>query len=151
MAVTAARLVRDMMRLCLLMHRRYPPYSKWLGTAFARLPIAPTLSPSLTAALSASDGQAREEHLCAALEATGTLHNESGLTESVDAAVRFYYDRPYRVLDAGRFAVALQQAITDPQIRRLPLTGAVDQFVDGTDALVDIGFLRSVMAISSAV
>jgi hypothetical protein len=28
-----ARLVRDLMRLCLLMHRRYPPYSKWLGTA----------------------------------------------------------------------------------------------------------------------
>ena len=34
--VITARLARDLMRLCLLMDRRYPPYSKWLGTAFAR-------------------------------------------------------------------------------------------------------------------
>ena len=26
------------MRLWLLMNRRYPPYSKWLGTAFSRVP-----------------------------------------------------------------------------------------------------------------
>jgi hypothetical protein len=37
-AVTCARLVRDLMRLTLLMARRYPPYGKWLGSAFARLP-----------------------------------------------------------------------------------------------------------------
>jgi hypothetical protein len=36
-AVVTARLVRDVMHLWLLMARRYPPYSKWLGTAFARL------------------------------------------------------------------------------------------------------------------
>jgi len=34
--IVTARLARDLMRLCLLMHRRYPPYSKWLGTAVAR-------------------------------------------------------------------------------------------------------------------
>jgi Domain of unknown function (DUF4037) len=28
--VVAARLIRDLMRLCLLTERRYPPYSKWL-------------------------------------------------------------------------------------------------------------------------
>ena len=38
--VVTARLARDLMRLCLLMGRCYPPYSKWLGTAFARLPGA---------------------------------------------------------------------------------------------------------------
>ncbi len=34
--VVTARLARDLMRLWLLMQRRYPPYSKWLGSAFAR-------------------------------------------------------------------------------------------------------------------
>jgi hypothetical protein len=43
-AVVAARLVRDLMRLALLLHRRYPPYGKWLGSAFAALPAAATLS-----------------------------------------------------------------------------------------------------------
>ena len=30
-ALVTARLVRDLVRLSLLLHRRYPPYSKWLG------------------------------------------------------------------------------------------------------------------------
>ena len=52
--VIAARLVRDLMRLCFLMERRYAPYSKWLGTAFARLDCAPRLQPVLHEVLSAS-------------------------------------------------------------------------------------------------
>ena len=39
-AVAAARLVRDLMRLCLLINRCYPPYDKWLGSSFARLSCA---------------------------------------------------------------------------------------------------------------
>jgi hypothetical protein len=33
----AASLVRDLMKLALLQERRYPPYPKWLGTAYASL------------------------------------------------------------------------------------------------------------------
>ncbi|HVH22716.1 MAG TPA: DUF4037 domain-containing protein [Pseudonocardia sp.] len=44
--VLTARLARDLMRICPLLHRRYPPYSKWLGSAFGRLPCAPTLRPA---------------------------------------------------------------------------------------------------------
>ena len=35
--VVAARQVRELMRLALLLARRYAPYQKWLGTAFARI------------------------------------------------------------------------------------------------------------------
>ena len=38
--ILAARLARDLMRLCFLLERRYAPYSKWLGSAFARLDAA---------------------------------------------------------------------------------------------------------------
>jgi hypothetical protein len=38
--------------------------------------------------------------------------------------------------------VALREAITDPQLRHLPLTGAIDQFIDSTDALGRVDFLR---------
>jgi len=34
-----ARLVRDAMMLCFLMERRYAPYIKWLGTAFAQIDV----------------------------------------------------------------------------------------------------------------
>jgi hypothetical protein len=44
--VLVARLVRDVMRLCLLLERRSAPYPKWLGTAFARLGLTMALDAS---------------------------------------------------------------------------------------------------------
>jgi hypothetical protein len=43
--------------------------------------------------------------------------------------------RPFRVLHAERFGAALITSIEDPGVRSLPLTGAIDQFVDSTDVL----------------
>jgi len=141
--VVTARLARDLMRLVLLMHRRYPPYSKWLGTALARLPGIAGLTASLTAAISAGRWPVRQQHLRDAYEAVAARHNQLGLTTPLDTRTRGFYDRPYQVIGAARFAAALREAIIDPQVRRLPLTGAVDQFVDSTDAAADLRFLRA--------
>src|SRR6266568_3489695 len=149
-AIVTARLARDLMRLCLLMRRRYPPYSKWLGTAFARLPDAPVLAPPLTAAIAATSWTARERHLGQAYRTAAAMHNGLGLTRPLDTHTRHYFNRPYQVLEAGRFTAALIEAIADPQVRRLPVIGAVDEFIDSTDALEDTGFLRAIAAVSSA-
>jgi Domain of unknown function (DUF4037) len=145
-AVIAARLARDLMRLCLLMDRRYPPYSKWLGTAFARSPAGRPVAPHLAAALAARGWQAREPHLGQAVRAAAEWHNGLGLTAPVPAVVRRFHDRPYLVLGSGRFAAALRRSIADPALRELPLAGAVDQFTDNTDALGDLAALRASMA-----
>lgn len=134
-AITAARLARDLMRLCLLINQVYPPYSKWLGSTFARLPCAQRLAPMLTAAVTATGWHNREHHLTTACEAVAALHNEAAFTEPVDPSTRPFHDRPYRVLHAERFTAALIATIHDPALRNLPLTGAIDQFVDNTDAL----------------
>jgi hypothetical protein len=132
----AARLARDLMRLVLLAERRYPPYSKWLGTAFERAPAGRAMRPILTAALAAPSWPDRERYLCEAYELAARLHNSLALTAPLDPAVRpTFYDRPYRVLDAGRFVAALRAQIRDERVRSLPLTGAVDQFIDSTDAV----------------
>jgi Domain of unknown function (DUF4037) len=138
-AVVAARLTRDLMRLCLLMARRYPPYSKWLGTAFSRLPAAAALTPELRAALAATNWSQREAHLCAAYEIVGALHNGAGLTEWIDPTVRQFYSRPFRVIGADRFAAALFGTIGDPWIASLPPVGTIDQFADSTDLLSHTG------------
>jgi hypothetical protein len=148
-AIVTARLARDLMRLCLLMARRYPPYSKWLGTALARLPDGADIALALSRAVSAADWQTRERHLGHAYEIAAALHNRLGLTGHVDPQTRPYYERPYQVIDAGRFAAALCEAITDPQIQRLPGAGAVDQFIDSTDALGDLQLLRA--AVTAAI
>ena len=48
--VIAGRLVRDVMRMAFLLERRYAPYSKWFGSAFARLPVAASLAPTMNTA-----------------------------------------------------------------------------------------------------
>ena len=132
-AVVTARLVRDVMKLCLLMERVYPPYGKWLGTAFAALPGAGELTPHLSRALAAQGWREREIHLCAAYEIVAARHNGLGLTEPVETRVRYFHDRPFRVLDAYRFTDALIPTIEDPEVRALPPVGAIDQYVDSAD------------------
>ncbi|RWB93467.1 MAG: DUF4037 domain-containing protein [Mesorhizobium sp.] len=53
--VIAGRMVGNIMRLAMLVERRYAPYPKWFGTAFARLPCAPELRETLEQILSAPD------------------------------------------------------------------------------------------------
>jgi hypothetical protein len=133
--VLVARLVRDLMRLCFLLERRYAPYSKWLGTAFARLELAATVGPPLAEALAAATWPAAERGLVAASVKVATSHNRLGLTEPLDPAPRRFHSRPYLVLDADRFADACLAAMADRSLASLPLIGAIDQFVDSTDVL----------------
>ncbi|MFE2942180.1 DUF4037 domain-containing protein [Streptomyces sp. NPDC059255] len=134
-AVVAARLVRDLMRLCLLMDRRYPPYGKWLGSTFARTSLGPRLTPDLTAVLAATDWRTRERHLSHVYESVAGHHNELRLTDRVDPAVRPYHSRPFQVLRADRFTRALTARITDPALRDPPPVGSVDQYLDSADVL----------------
>jgi hypothetical protein len=145
-AVVTARLARDLMRLCLLMHRRYPPYSKWLGTAFTRLPGNAVLVADLTAAISANGYKERERHLTRAYQAAAELHNRLGLSTPLDTRTRLFHDRPFQVIGGAGFAAALRETIADPRIKRLPLVGAVDQFIDSTDATGDLRLLRACTA-----
>ncbi len=144
-AVVTARLARDLMCLWLLMNRRYPPYSKWLGTAFAQVPGTAGLGASLTGALSATGWPDRERHLSGAYLIAAEAHNQLALTEPLDTSTRLFFDRPYQVPGGMRFATALADAITDPVIRRLPPIGAADQFIDSTDALGDLSCARAVI------
>ena len=144
--VVTARLARDLMRLCLLMHRRYPPYSKWLGTAFTRLPGNAGLAAELTAAICASGYPLREPHLTRAYRVVAELHNRLGLTVPLDTGTRLFHDRPFQVIAGARFAAALRESIENPRLKRLPLTGAVDHFIDSTDAVGNLRLLRACTA-----
>jgi hypothetical protein len=134
-AVVAARQVREVMKLCFLMERKYAPYSKWFGSAFAGLPCAGELTPLLRGALAAGDWGRREECLAGAYRAVAATHNGLGLTEFVDPATRPYHSRPYQVLHAERFAEALMATVEDEGIRGLGWHGGADQSFDSADVL----------------
>lgn len=131
----AARLVREVVRLCFLLERCYTPYSKWLGSAFRRLDAHGSIGPALADALAAGDLGTREAALSRAVEEVARRHNTLGITEPLDVHVRPFHGRPFLVLDSGRFADACLERVGDPWLRSLPPIGAVDQFVDSTDVL----------------
>jgi hypothetical protein len=64
------------------------------------------------------------------------LHNALNITKPLDSNVRFYFERPYLVLMAGRFAEAIREVIIDPELKNMqPLIGSIDQWADNTDLL----------------
>jgi hypothetical protein len=76
------RIVRDVMRLCFLLERRYVPYAK-----VARNRLRPP-----------------RRCMVVAYEALAARFNALELVPPVEASVRPYYGRPFRVLMADRFA-----------------------------------------------
>ncbi|HVR12267.1 MAG TPA: DUF4037 domain-containing protein, partial [Gaiellaceae bacterium] len=136
--VVASRLVRDCMRLAFLLERRYAPYSKWFGSAFAQLDSAVVLQSPLLDVLSAESYDARENALVAVVEELARLHNAAGVTRAAETTVRRFYTRPFRVLGSARFVDACLERVTDPWLKSLPLVGAIDQYVDSADVLSDL-------------
>jgi hypothetical protein len=135
-ALIAARLVRDIMRLCFLMEKQYAPYAKWFGTGFAKLAIAKDLSPLLQSVLRASIWQERQNDLSMAYEIIAMTHNRLGITEPLETKVSYFFDRPFLVIDGGKFAQAITAQIADPTVKKLTkhrLIGSIDQFSDSTD------------------
>ena len=132
--VLSARLVRDVMHLAFLLERRWPPYAKWLGTAFRDLPLGPPLAPTLEEALSPGGWRLREAGLATALDQLRERQRELGLPVAAEAVIPFH-DRPYRTANP-EMATALVAAITDPEVTALPVgLGSVEQWSDNVDLL----------------
>lgn len=111
--VITARIVRTAMHLAFLQARRWPPYSKWLGTAFATLPDTEEAAEALAHALRADDWREREIALADALDAL------AGTT-----ATQPFFDRPYR-------------GIADPLLTGDAPIGTVEQWSDSVALLTN--------------
>lgn len=137
-SLIGSRLVREVMRQAFLQERRYAPYAKWLGTAFARLTAATELDPPLRRVQRAQSWQQRNAAIGEALEALARRHNALGVTTSVNEQLTDFFGRPFRRISGSDIASVTLAAIADPAIRALGegrIIGGVDQFTDSTDLL----------------
>jgi hypothetical protein len=153
-ALIAARLVRDIMRLCFLMEREYAPYPKWFGTGFRKLRSAKKIAPDLEAVLASATWQDREDNLVKAYECVAAMHNELGITEALPAKSASFFGRPFKVINlSGNFAEMIRAQIKDPRVKRIAenkLIGGIDQISDYTDIISDPQFrmtLRKLYAV----
>jgi hypothetical protein len=135
-AVIGGRLAGDLMALGFLLERRYAPYPKWFGTAFAALDCAAALTPLLAELVAAPTWPERQDAYATAAGLLVHRQNALQLAAPVDPRQRLFHDRPFWVIDGDRVAAALVAAVTDPAVRRLTrrrLIGSVDQWSDSTD------------------
>lgn len=135
----AARLIRDMMGLCFLLEKAFAPYSKWFGSAFNQLQIAPRLVPIFKDILDSQNWVDRQNHLADAYLILGEAHNTLSLTPHIKPEVTNFYNRPFLVPHASTYTESLLEQIEDPDVKLLPqMLGSVDQISDNIDLLENI-------------
>jgi len=137
--LVACRIVREIMRLCFLMEKKYYPYSKWFGTAFNKLKIAKKISPILRKVLLSKNWKNREKQLSKAYQVIATTHNSLKITKPLTTKTVKYHGRPYLVIRADNFAEVIRKKIKDPEVKKIETNiGSVDQFIDSTDVVENL-------------
>ena len=102
-------------------------YSQWFGTAFKALACYEALPSTLRQALLAENEQERERLLCVAYEFVGQKGNKLGITDWVEPTVRPFHDRPFKVIDVGRFATTVYQTMAGEVVHQISSAmGSID-------------------------
>lgn len=137
--VVAARLVGVLLHLGFLLERRWPPYAKWIGTAFTDLPQAAAAGPHLAGALAAADWEGRQAALGKALTTLFRVQRSVDLPvpDGVSRPIEAFFERPFLAVVAS-VPDRLLATVVDPEVRALPRgVGSVEQWVDNVDVLTD--------------
>lgn len=127
--VIATRMTHNIMRLALLLERRYAPYPKWFGSAFNQLLCAADLAPLLEQILSASDWRQREEHIASAVRFLAELQLALKVPGAINPEEGSLHERPFRFIDTVTLSDGIMGEIADEQLRQLPRFGGADQFL----------------------
>jgi len=155
-AIIAARLAESLVRLCFYLERVYPPYSKWFGSAFARLAGCAELREPITAMLAAPDWRTRDARWSDALRGVIALHERAGLLAPDKYRLApVYLGRPGTGLAAferggppsiEQLIEDIRGQITDPGVRALPpALGSINQLSACCDLTDDLA-LRTALA-----
>lgn len=141
--ILAARCCRLIIEMALLQERRYRPYPKWLGRAFAELESADALSPLLHRAMTATTCGESLDALLEALVVLGDGHNALDITTPVRPRIAPFEVgindavRPYETLNIGEFVDATIASVEDPALRDLSRVGGIDQLTHADDQLIN--------------
>lgn len=144
--VIAGRMVGNIMRLAMLIERRYAPYPKWFGTAFSELECASDLTPILDQVMQAENWKEREAALVEACRFVAELQIAKGVPGAVAPVMGSIHARPYRFVDSLKIFASLRSAIEDDNLRRLPEFGGADQFLTSNFVLAVPAYASAAVA-----
>jgi hypothetical protein len=147
--MVCARIADRLMRLSFLYCGKYAPYSKWFGTAFFQLPVRDDLKHALSSAVTAADIDEREHHIVNAQKMLADMHNQSGLTESVNVHIELYFDRNIKVIFAEKIANAVMKSLSGTVFENYPLIGTLSSVPNYTSVFDDPSRRTSIKALYS--
>jgi uncharacterized protein DUF4037 len=127
------QIVGSLVYLAFLVHRQWMPYAKWREARLRTLPDADRLCDLFAAALDASHWSAREQAIVEVAELLLDVQRDRGL-ESPSSAVVAFFGRPFRTVNDSVVRLLLD-GVADERLRRLPLVGGADFWIDSDRVL----------------
>ncbi len=146
-AIICARLAERLMRLLFLYEERYAPYSKWFGTAFARLQTDEHAKEHIRSAVSANDIKTRQHHLVSAQKTIADLHDTKGITAPINAQIQSYFGRDIDVIFADRIAGQITETLKGTELENVPLIGTLSEVANFTVISDHPAYKRNVKAL----
>ncbi|MHA1708063.1 MAG: DUF4037 domain-containing protein [Candidatus Heimdallarchaeaceae archaeon] len=127
--VEASRLVRYIMRLAIILSKKYLPYEKWLGTTFSRLQLAEKLEPVLLHIFNEKSWKKRDKLLCDAYLLLVEEQNKLRLTPKIKLKPKPYFNRKQLVIDVDLIMKELSKQI-QPPLKNLKPFGTISQILE---------------------
>jgi len=134
--IIGTEIVHDIMKLCFLYEKKYFPYSKWFGSAFAKLDCSKDISPSIKQVLQSLNWKEREQNLGSLYKVLGKTHNDvfRNFVGHIDAdfgPVQFH-GRPFFVPNFPDEKIKeLLKSTQDSEIT-MTFLGSIDQVCNNT-------------------
>lgn len=140
--------LRNLAYLAHLLEKRYPPYTKWLGTSLSELSVGNQLAQINEQVLRAQDWSTKEDAVLRAYTLIGELHNSINTLPRISLDEITFHGRPYRMIDIDAAVRTLKDKIEDPKIKELSLSEcAVWQLAEYDTALCRVEFMKAYRAI----
>ncbi|MFX0125172.1 MAG: DUF4037 domain-containing protein [Candidatus Hodarchaeota archaeon] len=143
--IEASKLIRHIIRLTFLLHKKYIPYSKWMTIDFSQFPIANQLKPILIKILKEDDWRSRERLLCDAYLILIEKQNELKITPKMALKPGKYFSRDQTVIPVDKIILELKKLVKPPLDRIKYSIGSIDHFIDDTHMMTDLKFTKKIL------
>jgi hypothetical protein len=129
--LNTGRIVNYLIKLLFYLENKYIPYCKWFGTAFRLLDAYKDVKTLIMDLLKETIPEKIEEYICVLYEQVIEIHNRKRELPYLKNKIRYYFNRPYKVIFAENIAGEIMKSIKDEDVKK------VDLMKYGYDILLD--------------
>jgi hypothetical protein len=119
--INTSRIVNYLIKILFYLESKYIPYSKWFGSGFKQLNVYNDVNKIVVNILKENNPEKIEENLCILYEKVIERHNQRGELPCLKNKIRYYFNRPYKVIFSENIVAELINSIHDEEIKKTDL------------------------------